>query len=254
MEDRKRTILAVVIISVVLLAVLYSFSINLFAVPPTLELPDPNASSSVKPSGEATDANGGIVVEVSTQTVQSLIAFLTRYESYSRTVSVEYYSGGQLVGVVSAQVWADGGWTRADVTLSSGRVEHSIVGDGRLWLWYDQESSVYTGPAEEASADLAQRLPTYEDVLELDRRDITAASYVERGGLPCVYVEVRQRELRYLERFWISVESGLLVASETEKDGETVYRMSSYEVESPLSEVEDSFTLPDGTVLHQTAA
>lgn len=252
MEDRKRTILAVVIISVVLLAVLYSFSINLFAVPPTLELPDPNASSSVKPSGEENDANGGIVVEVSTRTVQSLIAFLTRYESYSRTVSVEYYSGGQLVGVVSAQVWADGGWTRADVTLSSGRVEHSIVGDGRLWLWYDQESSVYTGPAEEASADLAQRLLTYEDVLALDKGSITSAGYVERDGLPCVYVEAVQPELGYTQRYWVSETSGLLMAAEAEKDGELIYSMSSHEVVSPLAldQTAGVFSLPDGTELY----
>ena len=256
MEDRKRTMLAVGIIAVVLLAVPYSFSINLFAVPPALELADPNASSSVKPSGEAPDANGGIVVEVSTQTVQSLIAFLARYESYSRTVNVEYYSGGQCVGVVSAQVWADGGWTRADVTLSSGRVEHSVVGEGRLWLWYDQEASVYVGPAGEMSADLAQRLPTYEDVLALDKSSITSAGYVERDGLPCVYVEAVRPELGYTERYWISETSGLLMAAEAEKDGEVIYSMSSHEVVSPLALDKTSgvFSLPDGTELYTPGA
>ena len=64
------------------------------------------------------------------------------------------------MGTVSAQVWAEVGWTRCDLTLSSGRVEHTIVGDGQLWLWYDRETAVYSGPAEGLSADLLQRLPT----------------------------------------------------------------------------------------------
>ncbi len=250
MEDRKRTILAVVIIAVVLLAVMYSFSLNLFAVTPELVLPDPDASGSAAPSAEPSGGRGGLAVEVSTQTVQSLIASLTRYESYSRSITVEYYSGGQPAGAVSAQVWADDGWTRSDLTLASGRVEHTIVGDGQLWLWYDQEHTVYTGPAEKMAADLLQCLPTYEDVLALDKGQITAAGYVERDGLPCVYVETARSGRGYVERFWISENSGLLMAAETEKDGELVYAMSSHEVVSPLDQTAGIFSLPDGTQLH----
>ena len=45
MEDRKRTILAVIIACVVLLAVLYSFGLNLFIQTPELDPPGLNASS-----------------------------------------------------------------------------------------------------------------------------------------------------------------------------------------------------------------
>ena len=81
MEDRKRTALAVVIVAVVLAAVLYSFFLNLFAQTPELILADPNASGSMEPGGEPSGGQGGLMVEVSTRTVQSLIASLTRYES-----------------------------------------------------------------------------------------------------------------------------------------------------------------------------
>ena len=250
MEDRKRTVLAAVIIAVVLLAVLYSFSMNLFAPTPELVLADPDAISSVGPSETPGGNRGGLVVDVSTRTVQSLIASLTRYESYSRSLTVEYYAAGQSVGTVSAQVWTDGGWSRSDVALSSGRVEHAIVGDGQLWLWYDRETAVYHGPSEDLSADLVQRLPTYEDVLALDRDSITAAGYVERDGLPCVFVEARAGELGYTERYWISETSGLLMAAEAERDGELLYAMSSHEVVSPMEQAAGIFTLPDGTQLH----
>ena len=242
--------LAVVIIAVVLAAVLYSFSMNLFAPTPELVLANPDATESVEPSSGQTGNRGGLMVEVSTHTVQSLIASLTRYESYSRSMTVEYFHQGQPVGTVSVHVWADGGWIRSDVTLASGRVEHAIAGDGQLWLWYNRETAVYTGPAEDLSADLIQRLPTYEDVLALDKDSITDAGYVERDGLPCVFVEAVSAALGYVERYWISETSGLLMAAETEKDGELVYAMSSHEVVSPLDQTTGIFTLPDGTQLY----
>ena len=250
MEDRKRTVLAALIIAVVLVAVLYSFFLNLFAQTPELVLADPDASGSVEPDGEPSGGQGGLMVGVSTQTVQSLIASLTRYESYSRGMTVEYYDAGQLLGTAFAQVWADGGWIRSDLTLSSGRVEHTIVGDGQLWLWYDRETAVYSGPAESLSADLVQRLPTYETVLSLDKDSITAAGYVERDGLPCVFVEAVTPELNYVERYWISETSGLLMAAETEKDGALVYALSSREVVSPMELTAGIFSLPDGTQLY----
>lgn len=250
MEDRKRTVLAAVIIVVVLAAVLYSFSLNLFAPTPELILADPDATGSVEPSGTHSAGQGGVLVEVSTQTVQSLIASLTRYESYSRSVTVEYYAAGQPAGALSAQVWVDGSWTRSDLTLPSGRVEHTIVGEGQLWLWYDRETAVYTGPAEDFSADLLQRLPTYEDILALDKDSITSAGYVERDGLPCVFVETEPTQLGYVDRYWISETSGLLMAAETEKNGELIYTMSSHEVVSPMEQAAGIFTLPDGAQLH----
>ena len=90
MEDKKRTVMAVVIITVVLAAVLYSFFLNLFAPLPRLEVADPDASQSVDPLGGESGRPAGVVVEVTPQTVQSLIASLERYESYRRTVAVEY--------------------------------------------------------------------------------------------------------------------------------------------------------------------
>lgn len=249
MEDKKRTVMAVVIIVVVLAAVVYSFFLNLFGPTPHLELPDPDASQSVDPMDGESGQPEGVVVEVTPQTVQSLIASLERYESYRRTVTAEYFSGGQSLGTVTAQVWADGGWVRASAALSSGAVEHSIVGDGTLWLWYEGGAKVYSGPAADKAADLSQRLPTYEEVLALDKRDITAAGYEERNGQPCVYVEAKTFQ-NNTERYWVSVDSGLLVASETEQDGAVVYTMNSGDVVSPLDQRSDIFTLPDGTVLY----
>ena len=49
-------------------------------------------------------------------------------------------------------------------------------------------------------------------------------------------------------RYWVSVDTGLLVASEKLVDGETVYRMGALSVDLSTPTAAD-LTLPDGTLL-----
>ena len=251
MDDKKRILVSAAIVCVVLLAVLSSFLPNIFLKPPEVVVADPNDTSSLPPEPGDTSEPHGVIVDVTPQTVQSIIAGLERYESYSRGMTVEYFDDdGQSLGVTNIQVWADGGWLRSSAALSSGAVENAIVGNGTLWLWYGSERTLYTGPADRLSDDLLQYIPTYEDVLALDRDSITAAGYVERGGVPCIYVEAKGSLSGYLERYWISETGGLLMAAETEKDGVLIYSMASNEVVSPMEQSAAAFTLPDGTVLY----
>ena len=97
---------------------------------------------------------------------------------------------------------------------------------------------------------MAQHIPTYETVLELEPEEIAAAGYELRGDLPCILVEVRRAQ--GTQQFWVSVDSGLLASAEMEEDGQLVYRMTAYSpVQSPCP-ADSSFSLPDGTVLHMT--
>ena len=103
----------------------------------------------------------------------------------------------------------------------------------------------------ESGADLAQHIPTYEDVLALDTEAIVDANYVTRDGVPCIYVETAVDTLGYLERYWVSTDNGLLVSSETVKDDVVVMRMRSTDAEVLQAAEKDRFTLPDGTVLYE---
>ena len=55
----------------------------------------------------------------------------------------------------------------------------------------------------------------------------------------------------YTQRYWVGVETGLLVASERLLEGETIYRMASLTVDLSVPSA-DRFILPDGTVLLDT--
>ncbi len=254
MEDRKRTIIAILIALIVVLALLYSFGMNLFSRTPSLDMADPGAAESTSTGTAGPGENAGVQVQVAPETVQSMIASLSRYQSYFREISVTYTWGDSETAVLRAQVWETDGWCRTESVLDSGIIECSIVNGAQLWLWYsggaDISEAVYKGTAGEDMKDRMQYLPTYEDVLLLDQNYITDAEYVEYLGQPCIYVEAEQQELGYLYRYWISMDNGLLIAAETEKSGVPVYRMESGEVTSPLLQTDGLFTLPDGTVLY----
>lgn len=250
MEERKRTLLAIVISLIIILAVGYSFGLNFFAKTPEIQVADPNVSPGASEDPGPSSGQGGIRVEVTPETVQNVIAGMARYHSYSRQVAVRYaWEGGS--GEIAAQVRVDGGWSRCDATLPGGIVERSIVGDGKLWYWYGDGERYLEAQADRRSGDLVQHIPTYEDILELDSGDILGAGYEEKEGDPSIFVEAAGALDGYVERYWVSVRSGLLSASETEKDGSVVYAMSAGDVVSPLAEAGDAFTLPDGTVLHE---
>ena len=185
---------------------------------------------------------------VTPETVQSVVATLSRPDSYYRELTVEtLWSGGSYSSTV--QYWEDAGWSHIRQTLASGAVRHDLVGTETAYYWYEGSSTWNSFPADERSADLSQHIPTYETVLELDAASITGTGYELKGTFPSVFVEV-QGEDGALERYWISTDNGLLVAAEREVDGTLVYRMTAYgQIQTPCPATA-SFALPDGQVLH----
>lgn len=246
MDKEHRTLLAILVAVVMALALFSAFSINWFHKTPAVILPtlEPIPSD----GGGQRDYER---VEVTVDTVQQVVATLERPESYARTITVETLGADGAFGVSEASVIVDGGWTMTSVNLPDRRVRHSIIGEGRQYVWYGSERAWREYGAGERSADLSQRLPTYEDVLEARREDIVYAEYALSGSLPCVYIAVAQEELGYVESYWVSVDTGLLVHAESSKDGQVFYRMSGYTVETPATPGL-TFALPDGTALHAT--
>lgn len=244
MEGRNRNILVALTAIVIALAVFSSFGLPLFTGPTaTITLPTPAPEGSAQPG--QSEQGGGVRVEVTPDTVQSVIAAISRLESYSRVVTVTLEGSAS-----TALVWVDGGWTRSDLTLPTGLTVHTIVGQEQVWRWNNSERTVLTWGADEASVDVeGQRIPTYEDVLALDRSDITDAGYENKNGFPCVYAEVCVPELNQWERYWVSSDTGLLMAAETQVGETVVYTMAATAAEIPAP-AWASFQLPDGTVLH----
>lgn len=249
MEQKNRLVIVFAIVTLMVVAIVTSFGRVLFAAnTPDVILP----SSSAGPgdlSGSGDQEQNYQRVEVTTQTVTGVVATLVRPASYYRELTVEtFWTGGSAAAQV--QVWTDGGWSHSVQTLPSGVVRHDLTGEDVLYYWYDGSQSYASAPADEKSSDLAQHIPTYETVLDLDPDAITAAGYELRGDLPCILVEVQPSGSKLLQRFWVSVSSGLLVSAESEEDGQLVYRMTAYTPILSPCPTDARFALPDGEVLH----
>lgn len=210
------------------------------------------SSSAASGSDAPTQGDNGVTeISVTPETVQAAIETLHRPENYTRTITVEtLWSGGSSTLEMLAAV--SGAWNRTDTTQADGRIRHVITDGKTSYIWYDSEKTCYSGAAGTISADQEQHIPTYEDLLALPVEKIAAADYRTLSGVRCIYLETTEDAAGYAERYWVSVDTGLLAAAEKLEEGETVYRMASLTLKTVLPSTAD-FTLPDGTVLHTMA-
>lgn len=205
-----------------------------------------DVSDSTQDDGEM-DGSDLTLVEIRPDTVQSAIASLERPAQYRRTFRIMlFWSGGSGESEVSVAV--NGPWTRTDRTQVDGRVRHSLTDGEVTYIWYDSERDFATLAAGSITPDQEQLIPTYEDVLALKVEQIALADYRMASDMKCIYVETAENEEGYVSRFWVNVDTGLLVAAERLQNDETIYRMGELSMTSDPS-FTDEFTLPDGTVV-----
>ena len=203
-------------------------------------------SDNIQEEGDL-DGSALTLVEIRPDTVQAAIATLDRPTQYRRTFRVmQFWSGGSGESEVSVAV--SGPWTRTDRTQADSRVRHSLTDGEITYIWYDSEKDYTTLAAGSITADQEQMIPTYEDVLALEVEQIAVADYRMASDMKCIYVETAEAPDGYVSRYWVNVETGLLVAAERLQNDETIYRMGELSMTSD-PEFTDDFTLPDGTVV-----
>lgn len=250
MRKRRVSLFGVAFAVLIVLVIAFLLRLTMHR-PPAVVLP---AAGDTQSGGDVVqEASGNAIrrVEVTPQTVQRVIERLARPENYSRTVTLErFWTGGS--GRTSAAVSVMDGWTRVDLAENDGEARHVITGGGKSWIWYGADERVFTGAAA-ISADEEQGIPTYEDVLRLNTAFIAAADYRVMSGVNCIYVETVPLASPYAEHWWVSVDSGLLIAAERYEGETLVYRMTALEADIGGVD-EQSFRLPDGTLPFPTAS
>jgi hypothetical protein len=255
MGRKSRTIFAVLIAVIIVVAMFSAFGLTLFRNQTSSivisTLSDTNTSDQI--STETSSANSSFVkVDVTPETVQEIIKTLSRPASFYRTVALTTTSS---IGssTVTAKVWVDGGWTKIELSLPNHLTQKTIVGENKLYLWYNHDTTYRTFLADTENnedSDTAQRIPTYEDISTLDQSDITDARYETKDDYTCIYVEATDTTTGYVEHYWVSVNNGLLIAYEKWSDGILIFQMSPIgNIDTPTGSDAD-FSLPDGKNLH----
>ncbi len=191
-------------------------------------------------------------ITINPETVRPAIGTLSRPASYTRAQTVEtFWSGGS--GQSLSQIYVSGNRTRLDTQLADGSVRHMLLEpDGESGMlagvWYDDETDWKLLRSPDLTADLAGRMLSYETVQELPVETIAMADYREQDGTYCVYVETVENGAGYVDRYWVSVDNGLLHMAERLWNGETVYRFTAGAPEIAAQD-EGLFLLPDGRTL-----
>ena len=205
----------------------------------------PEHTTETETGSDSGNPDGFNALTISPETVQAAISTLSRPSAYERTQTVEtFWSNGSSTSV--SEIAVSGGITRIDTTLDDSSVCHILMNSDTAAVWYDDEKTWVTLEAKEFTADALQRMPTYETVLDLNTASIAQAEYCEKDGVRCIFVQTRQDMDGYVERYWISAQSGLLYASERLFGDALIYRFSTIEPESVTPD-ESRFLLPDGS-------
>ena len=164
------------------------------------------------------------VLDISVETVQTVITNLVPVETYSRTLTAElFWDGGSSVRTID--VWASGDRLRLTVT-QDGAEQYVLLQGDQEWIWYP-DGAVWSGAVQSADADRWQTLVTYQDVLKLDVEDILDAGYADYNGEFCIFVRYRSGYLGYENICYISDQTGLLMGSETYDDDVLIYALHS---------------------------
>jgi hypothetical protein len=209
----------------------------------------PASASSASEESDGSQVKNRNLVDITPQTVQTAISTLKRPSRYIRSLTVRnYWSGGSSTATIATYVCDH--YTRSDTDSGTGRIRHMITDGATTYVWYNQSRNYFAGAAGKISADQEQSIPTYEDILKLRSSQILNADYRTFSDENCIYVETAKDADGYVQEYWVSVGTGLLVGAEKLKDGETVYKMLAKAV-SGTAPTTDKFTLPDGKVLHQ---
>ncbi len=256
MNKRKMTVFAV-LAAVLLTSAIFIVFLNT-TVAGNL---NPEISLPPAPTEDATGGNSGVNIpdipsypiedlDITPQNVQSIIKHLNRPDSYSVDLEVEYHwSSGQ--SRATKRTWVVDGvvrWQHFD--LSGNPYLNYVFTNEGVYVWEEGEDSYMSYPEGEFSADDFGQIPTYEDVLNVSKEDIIAASYEDLDSVPCVKTIVAEEDSSYTRVYHVALENGILWSAEVFDGDRTIYRMSvipsTFSTERPASSL---FRLPDGSNL-----
>lgn len=124
--------------------------------------------------------------------------------------------------------------------------QHTVLTEDRVFIWAEGSQVYYEGSRGEFSSDDIGMIPTYEDIVKLDNFTVIEGSFlIDEDGQSLIFAKVLNANTGMVEKYYVSVENGLLIRSETEQDEKTVYQMhiTELELKSPDG---SNYMLPSG--------
>ncbi len=180
-----------------------------------------------------------LLVKINPDNVQQVISSMSRQEEYSAKLSVSlFWTGGSSESL--RDIYSKNGYVCVVSGNSEGFPEKYVIyGNNYYFSWLNGNDHFYQGASGVSTPDDIQSVPTYENLVNLPKDNISSAGYNVWNGFHCISVETTVNELDYRDIYRISLENGLLVGFERyEKDSLVMsVIMNEYSAEPP----EDTF-------------
>lgn len=244
---------AVAVVSVMAILLVFFFSGRKTSAAQTIVLPDPPAQEQVQPEAEPETS----LASVSKDNVQSILEkSVARPSSYHQSMQIVITSG-EVQRTQTVEVWVQGALVKVQVT-DEFETKTVLANQDTLFVWYDenQEPAQMVRGAAMRTDHLAG-VPTYEQILDASKSQITQAAFVSLDELSsdCIYVSIDNGSCQ--QDYWVSLDSGLLCKQTQTIGDEVVYLMeqTGLEIFPDNDEALDGvFCLPDGTEAFSTEA
>ncbi|MDL2273520.1 hypothetical protein LJC34_03120 [Oscillospiraceae bacterium OttesenSCG-928-G22] len=254
MSQRRMTVLAVLAAAILTVAIISSFFLTSALAsksPPIVLPPEPSPGASGGTFGEGLPSNAPtppVFLELTRENVKSVVETMSRPAAYTARYSVTtFWTGGAKTRAYTVSA-RDGAVKIVYADAAGNPSEHFLYYEGRVYIWNEGSRLVYEGSADIVSSDDAVGIPTYESLLSTDDDDIRSAGYATHGGDAALLAETGDSDSEYRTLYYVSLESGLLLESQT-YSGETLVRNAvqiSLSLDAPDAE---TFDLPDGSTM-----
>lgn len=165
------------------------------------------------------------VVTVDKLNVKEIIASLERPLEYELVAEIIYFYEDQNASFTSV-LWANGIVQRGQIKTSEGSIERNVLKTGTsLYIWGESGDVYYKGTANQFSMEDEIRMPTYEDILQLeDEEGILSVETTTYEGRFCIHLQSAQNG-NFVREWYIDVANALLIACDTKENDKLIYSM-----------------------------
>ncbi|MBR5479382.1 MAG: hypothetical protein IKU84_04320 [Clostridia bacterium] len=186
-------------------------------------------------------------VEINKSNVLDIVSAMRRPDAYYvETKSESFFDATSSVSL--RRRWVRDGISRIDILNTGGAVTMStIYTDSTVYYWTPGSNRVLTMSRGNFTANDEQMIMDYNSLLKLPKDSIIDAKLSRISGEQCIYAEAKN-SFGYIEKYWISTQTGLLISGQTLKDNKVIYSVSLIDLD--LTRPDDyEFTLPNRTVI-----
>ena len=168
-------------------------------------------------------------------------------EYFSQTQSVLYHKNSS--ATYSRSKWVKNALARVDIlSAQQSQTVHYVYTSNSVYIWRSGDRTYHKASRGNFNPDDAQMMMSYEDIIAAKDEDVITAGLTMYDGTSCIYAETKNPDTGYIERYWVSHSTGLLVFGQTlDENGNVIYSITSTKTEvSPQND--DIFRLPGGNL------